>query len=123
MPFEILRNIAMRFAPNTTKKLQRTLSQAPIETTTQSLVDDAFASFKPRVGRNSLFLGLTSEQKEELGGVEYRASKLLLRIVYCVSSRSRRWDRDVPLKLIFGPVYLLYPGIGFHHHRASSDRD
>lgn len=88
MPLEILRNLAMRFTPSITKRLQRTLSQAPVETTRQSTLGDAFASFKPQVGRNSLFLDLTSEQKEELGGVEYRASKLLLRIVYCVGSYS-----------------------------------
>lgn len=86
MPLEILQNLALKFAPSTTKRLQRSLSQAPVEIPAQSAAESHFASFMPRVGRNSVFLGLTKEQKEELGGIEYRASKLLLKIVYCVSS-------------------------------------
>jgi Trk-type K+ transport system membrane component len=39
-----------------------------------------YLSFQANVGRNSNFKGLTTEQQEELGGVEYRALKLLLRI-------------------------------------------
>lgn len=37
-----------------------------------------YFTFNPTIGRNSLFLGLTEEQREELGGVEYRAVKVLL---------------------------------------------
>lgn len=33
------------------------------------------------VGRNSNFLNLTSRDREELGGIEYRSLKLLLKIV------------------------------------------
>lgn len=33
------------------------------------------------IGRNSRFYNLTTEDKEKLGGIEYRASKLLLKIV------------------------------------------
>lgn len=36
-----------------------------------------YLSWQPNVGRNSTFLGLTEAQKAELGGVEYRAIKLL----------------------------------------------
>lgn len=45
-----------------------------------------YLSWEPIVGRNSVFIGLTSSQKDELGGVEYRALKLLclLLIVYYV---------------------------------------
>ncbi|KAF2212085.1 hypothetical protein CERZMDRAFT_112327 [Cercospora zeae-maydis SCOH1-5] len=32
-------------------------------------------------GRNSMFMGLTSEQREELGGIEYRALKTLAKIL------------------------------------------
>lgn len=35
------------------------------------------------VGRNSLFHNMTSEDREELGGIEYRSLKLLLKIVLC----------------------------------------
>lgn len=40
-----------------------------------------YLSFAPTVGRNSKFKGLTTEQQEELGGVEFRALSVLLRIV------------------------------------------
>lgn len=82
-PLQIFRNLAEKLAPETTKKLERTYSQAPIET--RSAPTALFTSFPLKVGRNSLFLDLTKEQKEELGGIEYRASKLLLRVVYSVS--------------------------------------
>ncbi|GAA5936064.1 uncharacterized protein JCM15063_002696 [Sporobolomyces koalae] len=41
----------------------------------------SYISFNTEVGRNSKFLRLTSEQQEEIGGVEYRALSLLLKIV------------------------------------------
>jgi hypothetical protein len=37
------------------------------------------------VGRNSSMWGLSKAQKEELGGIEYRASRLLMLIVCSVS--------------------------------------
>ncbi|GAA5947131.1 hypothetical protein JCM3765_002171 [Sporobolomyces pararoseus] len=40
-----------------------------------------YISFDAVVGRNSRFHGLTTSQQEELGGVEYRALTLLLRLV------------------------------------------
>jgi Trk-type K+ transport system membrane component len=42
-----------------------------------------YISFSAVVGRNSKFKGLTEEQMDELGGVEYRALKLLFWIVLC----------------------------------------
>ena len=36
-----------------------------------------YLSWEATVGRNSLFIGLTEEQREELGGIEYRALKTL----------------------------------------------
>ncbi|GEQ67403.1 hypothetical protein JCM33374_g1067 [Metschnikowia sp. JCM 33374] len=39
-----------------------------------------YLSWTPKIGRNSTFVHLTEEQKEELGGVEYRAIKLLIKI-------------------------------------------
>lgn len=47
-----------------------TISQQPLP----------YLSYTPTVGRNSKFLGLTEEQKEELGGIEYRSLRLLLKI-------------------------------------------
>ena len=40
-----------------------------------------YLSWKPKVARNSNFIGLSKVQKDELGGVEYRAIKLLCRIL------------------------------------------
>lgn len=40
-----------------------------------------YLSWVPTVGRNSTFVDLSEEQKEELGGVEYRAVKLLIKIL------------------------------------------
>ncbi|KAK9474801.1 cation transport protein-domain-containing protein [Dipodascopsis tothii] len=40
-----------------------------------------YLSYQPTIARNSFFVGLSEEQREELGGVEYRALKLLAKIV------------------------------------------
>ncbi|ABN67532.2 low affinity potassium transporter [Scheffersomyces stipitis CBS 6054] len=40
-----------------------------------------YLSWEPTVGRNSTFIHMTEAQKEELGGVEYRAVKLLIKIL------------------------------------------
>ncbi|CCF58799.1 hypothetical protein KAFR_0F02020 [Kazachstania africana CBS 2517] len=40
-----------------------------------------YLSWQPTIARNSNFFGLTKQQKEELGGIEYRALKLLCRIL------------------------------------------
>ncbi|KAF8425485.1 cation transport protein-domain-containing protein [Tirmania nivea] len=40
-----------------------------------------YLSYTPTVGRNSAFVDLTEEQKDELGGLEYRALKLLAKIL------------------------------------------
>nr|POE72759.1 low-affinity potassium transport protein [Quercus suber] len=42
-----------------------------------------YLSWEPTVGRNSFFIGLTQEQRNELGGIEYRALKTLLYINIC----------------------------------------
>lgn len=40
-----------------------------------------YLSWQPTLGRNSAFVNLTAEQREELGGVEYRALKTLAKIL------------------------------------------
>ena len=50
------------------------------------LMSTNYLSWTPTIGRNSTFVALTDEQKQELGGVEYRATKLLLKVLafyYC----------------------------------------
>ncbi|PGH15107.1 hypothetical protein AJ79_02633 [Helicocarpus griseus UAMH5409] len=44
--------------------------------------DMPYLSYQPTVGRNSRFLDLTDEQRDELGGIEYRSLKLLAKIVF-----------------------------------------
>jgi hypothetical protein len=44
-----------------------------------------YITFSAVVGRNSRFTGLTEDQVDELGGVEYRALRALLWIVVIVS--------------------------------------
>lgn len=42
-----------------------------------------YLSWQATTGRNSAFVGLTAAQREELGGIEYRALKLLAKILVC----------------------------------------
>lgn len=90
MPLEILTRLFGRLFPKAKRTLTRTLT---IPATT-SLVSQGgaaavppnakpvpYISFDATVGRNSAFRWLTSEQLEELGGVEYRALNALLWIV------------------------------------------
>ena len=42
-----------------------------------------YLSYQPTMGRNSKFVNLTEEQREELGGIEYRALKLLAAVLSC----------------------------------------
>lgn len=44
--------------------------------------DMPYLSYQPTIGRNSRFLDLTDEQRDELGGIEYRSLKLLAKIVF-----------------------------------------
>ena len=106
MPLEIIRSLAQKFAPEATKKLERTYSQAPVDAHNPPTA--LFTSFPLKVGRNSLFLDLTQEQKDELGGIEYRASKLLLKVVYSVSLSSK-WARKMltPQYIVLIPVISL----------------
>ncbi len=42
-----------------------------------------YLSWQPTIGRNSAFIDLTEEQREELGGIEYRALKTLALVLVC----------------------------------------
>ena len=45
-----------------------------------------YLSYQPTMGRNSMFVDLTEAQREELGGIEYRALKLLATVLSCKST-------------------------------------
>ena len=42
-----------------------------------------YLSWQPTIGRNSAFVDLTEEQREELGGIEYRSLKTLVIMLVC----------------------------------------
>ncbi|KAK5088404.1 low affinity potassium transporter [Lithohypha guttulata] len=53
-----------------------------LRTTTYRTNEPApYLSYQPTVGRNSFFVNLTEEEREELGGIEYRALKTLALIL------------------------------------------
>lgn len=48
---------------------------------TNTMMSANYVSWEPRYGRNSIFIGLNRQQRDELGGVEYRSIKLLCLIL------------------------------------------
>ena len=46
-----------------------------------------YLSWQPTIGRNSAFVDLTEEQREELGGIEYRSLKTLAVVLVCEYTR------------------------------------
>lgn len=92
-PFEIIRWGAKRVAPGPTKTLTKSFTMPRTNTYTgrASFGDNPdggkevpYISFSASVGRNSRFRDLTEDQMAELGGVEYRALRVLKWIVICV---------------------------------------
>ena len=51
--------------------------------TTQEKDPMPYLSWQPTIGRNSAFVDLTEEQREELGGIEYRSLKTLATVLVC----------------------------------------
>lgn len=43
----------------------------------------SYLSWQPTIGRNSAFVDLTADQKDELGGIEYRSLKTLSWVLIC----------------------------------------
>jgi Trk-type K+ transport system membrane component len=70
-------------APNTNMQLRnrsRSRTFASVFTRNKDEEDEdpmPYLSWAPTIGRNSNFVDLTEDQREELGGIEYRALKLL----------------------------------------------
>jgi hypothetical protein len=87
MPWTIIGSLFTKFFPGLEKKFRRTVT-IPV---TMSLVPGhenkpgskyaPYLSFEAHVGPNSTFHLLTSDQLDEIGGVEYRALNALLWIV------------------------------------------
>ena len=49
--------------------------------TGRSMEPAPYLSYEPTIGRNSFFVNLTEDQREELGGIEYRALKTLAMVL------------------------------------------
>ncbi len=71
---------------NTFSSFRRTNTGRTIDAT-------PYLSYQPTIGRNSLFVNLTEEQREELGGIEYRALKTLalVLVLYFVCFHVMAW--------------------------------
>ena len=72
-------DVAPDFSQTGLKKRRSTLSNLVRSSTTQEkdINPMPYLSYQPTIGRNSMFVGLTEEQRDELGGIEYRALKTL----------------------------------------------
>lgn len=88
-PQDLVSRLLRRMFPRFYRNVQRTLTMPRTQTfvphdsvdpgsASDSLRQVPYFSFKAVVGRNSVFLNLTEEQMNELGGVEYRALNTLL---------------------------------------------
>ncbi|KAG5297231.1 low-affinity potassium transporter [Histoplasma ohiense] len=71
---------------NSSRKRSRSRSSNPLNRSSSRAdrvpLGMPYLSYQPTIGRNSRFLGLTDDQRDELGGIEYRSLKLLAKIVF-----------------------------------------
>ncbi|KAJ9154940.1 Potassium transport protein [Pleurostoma richardsiae] len=67
---------AVHVTPSRSRRRQ-TLGTLKTAFTREKEEETPYLSWEPTLGRNSAFLGLTEEQREELGGIEYRSLKTL----------------------------------------------
>ncbi|KAE8540063.1 hypothetical protein D1P53_004001 [Cryptococcus gattii VGV] len=87
-PLAIGKKVFRKIFPETSKTLSKTFTVSRTNTLSGRSIgggsegkDVPYISFAATIGRNSRFQGLTTEQMDELGGVEYRALRVLLYIV------------------------------------------
>ena len=67
-----------------------------------------YLSWQPTIGRNSAFVDLTEEQREELGGIEYRSLKTLAIVLVCPSPYGKmRGIANITQCTIFFSTYWL----------------
>ncbi|CAG7950287.1 unnamed protein product [Penicillium salamii] len=79
-----MRDEAESQALPTTQTRRGTLNSLFRSFTQESEVDSMpYLSWNATIGRNSTFVGLTEAQRDELGGIEYRALKTLAVILIC----------------------------------------
>ena len=118
-PFQIAKGLIQQLAPKASLSLGKTFTMPRTNTLTgrgTMSADGAegkevpYISFSAIVGRNSRFTDLTDEQKDELGGVEYRALRILLYVVIGVSFVRIVWAEH--------PVFRFRSSGSFHHYIA-----
>nr|XP_019014907.1 potassium ion transporter [Kwoniella pini CBS 10737]OCF53688.1 potassium ion transporter [Kwoniella pini CBS 10737] len=94
-PFEIGKKLVKKAFPEATNNFTKSLTMSKTMTVPRTNTvagrgsiaasgnekEVPYISFAATVGRNSMFHSLTAEQMDELGGVEYRALRVLLYIV------------------------------------------
>ena len=101
-PIDIVRHFIKKVAPDASRRLSGSFSMPRTNTIggrgtiapdeyDRGVKEVPYITFTAKVGRNSHFHELTSEQMDELGGVEYRALRVLLYIVAAVSLCRKRW--------------------------------
>ena len=78
-----------------------------------------YLSWQPTIGRNSAFVDLTEEQREELGGIEYRSLKTLAVVLVCMSARDKHLSSHV--SLTSSCSILCFISLFSYHHSSSMD--
>lgn len=77
------RESTKKSTPESLGRRGRTGTFASFLTTADEDNEMPYLSYNPTIGRNSMFVDLTEEQREELGGIEYRSLKLLAAVLCC----------------------------------------
>jgi hypothetical protein len=90
-PIKLVKSLFNKFFPQASKSINKQFTMPRTSTISGrgTIAPDSgkevpYISFEAVVGRNSRFHDLTEEQMDELGGVEYRALRVLLWIVILV---------------------------------------
>ena len=79
----------MNLHPNRFRAGTGTFSSMRRSATKENEPPTPYLSWQPTIGRNSAFVDLTEEQREELGGIEYRSLKTLAVVLVCKSDEGR----------------------------------
>jgi hypothetical protein len=114
IPWYLIKNLFSRLFPTKIKqKIARTMTIPSATLTQADTGPGTYVTFEAVVGRNSTFHQLTKDQREELGGVEYRALNVLLWLIPIVSfeftGSVRYLSPDfVPLVSLILPINLVY---------------
>lgn len=123
-PFSMIKRLFRMISPKLEKILLPRIKTYPTRLVPTGSIDPTdlrkihakevpYFSFDAIVGKNSMFHDLTEEQLEELGGLEYKALRLLLKIIPAVGPE----DECLSATLRFPPSEVLYwiSGCGMGH--------